>query len=140
MKLPPIQAAQAFIASHAPNCNTALLAGSAARGEHKDHSDLDIVIIDDGLSDAYRESLFEFGWRIEAFFHTNESVRRFFQSDCERGRPTMPHMCAAGIVLRDDGSAVLLKQDARALLEKGPEPLTQEAIQSSRYFLNGFAG
>ncbi len=57
MKIPPLEAAKTFIAMHFPTCKAALLAGSASREEHKENSDLDLVIIDDSLSSAYRESL-----------------------------------------------------------------------------------
>ena len=74
MRLKPINAAENFIKLHFPNCSAALLSGSASRGEHKENSDLDIVIIDQTLPSAYRESFFEFGWRIEAFLHTRDSI------------------------------------------------------------------
>jgi hypothetical protein len=136
MRLLPIEAAKKFVEQFLPNCSVAFLAGSTSRGEHKENSDLDIVIIDDTQPSAYRESFFEFGWRIEAFIHTKESYPPYFESDRKRGRPTLPNMFVSGIVLKDDGSANVLKQEAKFFLDKGPDPLTFQDIQASRYFLS----
>ncbi|XEC94383.1 nucleotidyltransferase domain-containing protein [Paenibacillus tarimensis] len=135
IRLQPLEAAKKFVATHFPNCNAALLAGSASRGQHKENSDLDIVIIDDALPSAYRESLTDFGWRIEAFIHTTESIKQCFENDRNKGRPTMPNMCASGIILRDDGTVLALKREAQMLLDEGPKLLTPDEIRASRYFL-----
>lgn len=82
---PPVQAAKDFLKNHFPDCQGALLAGSVVRGEETSTSDLDIVIIDDTLSSAYRESFFVNDWPIEAFFHNQHTIRQYFQTDCERG-------------------------------------------------------
>lgn len=135
MRLKPMNAAENFIKLHFPNCSAALLSGSASRGEHKENSDLDIVIIDQTLPSAYRESFFEFGWRIEAFLHTRDSISQAFERDRIRGRSTLPNMCASGLVLRDDGIVLTLKKEAQKLLDEGPVLLTPEEIRNSRYFL-----
>lgn len=135
MRLQPVEAAKRFIEQFYPQCNVAFLAGSASRGEHKALSDLDIVIIDETIPSAYRESLFELGWRMEIFINNRASILGFFESDAKRGRPTMPHMCANGILLKDDGTAALLRAKALAIIEQGPEPLTVSEIESARYFL-----
>ncbi|WP_248924025.1 nucleotidyltransferase domain-containing protein [Paenibacillus hamazuiensis] len=135
MKLSPLEAARRFAETRFPGSRAVWLAGSASRGEHKISSDLDIVIIDDTLPHAYRESFYEFGWRIEAFLHTSETIREYFVSDRKRARPTLPSMCAAGTILKDDGTATSLRLAAQKLLDEGPDPLTPDEILASRYFL-----
>ncbi|MEX1030007.1 MAG: nucleotidyltransferase domain-containing protein [Paenibacillaceae bacterium] len=135
MRLQPIDVANQFIDLYFPNCRIAFLAGSASRGEHKPSSDLDIVVIDETQPNAYRESFFKFGWRIEAFIHTKDSYRPYFESDKRRWRPTLPNMIFSGLILKDDGTAQSLKKEAQQLLEDGPETLTPEDISASRYFL-----
>jgi predicted nucleotidyltransferase len=135
VRLPAIEAASRFVQDFFPKCNVAFLAGSASRGEEKESSDLDIVVIDETQKHPYRKSLIELGWRIEAFIHNRESYKEFFESDRKRGRPTMPHMVFSGIILKDDGTAQALKQEAQKLLDEGPEKLSLEDIRMSRYFL-----
>jgi hypothetical protein len=135
MKLKPIDAAKQFVDEAFPNCRGALLAGSVVRGEGTETSDLDIVIIDDTVESSYRESLFQFGWAIEAFVHNATSYKRFVEDDCKRGRPSLARMLAEGFIMKDDGIMEKLKQEAKELLLQGPEPLTEEQMKLARYFI-----
>lgn len=121
--------------NHFSNCHGALLAGSVVRGEATETSDLDIVIFDSNLQSAYRESLIEYGWNIEAFVHNLTSYKEFFKSDCERARPSLPKMVSEGIVLKDSGILEAIKQEAKDLLAKGPEEWSVETIRIKRYFI-----
>lgn len=134
-RIDPNKAAELFILNHYPNCHGALLAGSVVRGEATETSDLDIVIFDKNLKSAFRESVIEFGWNIEVFVHNLTSYKEFFKSDCERARPSLPNMVSEGIVLRDSGIMEHIKQEAKHLLEKGPEEWSAETIRMKRYFI-----
>jgi predicted nucleotidyltransferase len=133
-RIDPNKAAELFILNHYPNCHGALLAGSVVRGEATETSDLDIVIFDKDIKSAYRESVIEFGWNIEVFVHNLTSYKEFFKSDCERARPSLPNMISEGIVLRDSEIMAQIKQEAKHLLEKGPEEWSAETIRMKRYF------
>ncbi|WP_028784754.1 nucleotidyltransferase domain-containing protein [Thalassobacillus devorans] len=134
-KLDPVKAAHKFANQYYPDCQGAILAGSVVRGEATETSDLDIIIFDRMLSSSYRESLIEFDWPIEVFLHNFTSYRQYFKSDCERARPSLPRMVAEGIVLKDDGIIGSIKQEAQALLEKGPEEWPAKTIEMKRYFI-----
>lgn len=131
----PVEGAQKFVHKYFPNCNGALLAGSVIRGEATETSDLDIVIFDETLSSSYRETFIEFDWPIEVFVHNGSSYRPFFESDRERGRPSLPRMVSEGIILKDDGIIEAIKKEAEELLKEGPEKWTEKTIQIKRYFL-----
>lgn len=135
MKLHAMEAAKKFISENYPDCRVALLAGSVVRGEETDQSDLDIVIIDDTIHSAYRESVIAYLWMIETFVHTSETYQDFFAQDCRRARPSLPQMCLEGIVLQDDGLAQTIKDEAEKILLQGPEPWTIEDIDSKRYMI-----
>jgi hypothetical protein len=135
IRLEAYKAADLFIMNHFPNCDGALLAGSVVRGEATKTSDLDIVIFDCNLKSAFRESVIEYGWSIEIFVHNLTSYKDFFKSDCERARPSLPKMVSEGIVLKDTGIIEPIKQEARELLEKGPEEWSSETITLKRYFI-----
>ncbi|TAA73421.1 nucleotidyltransferase domain-containing protein [Planococcus salinarum] len=134
-KTAPLEAARKFTAKYFPDCEAALLAGSAVRGEATDTSDLDIVVFDSQTSASYRESLVEFDWRIEVFVHNLTTYQAYFESDAARARPSMPRMVAEGIVLRDTGVLEAIKREAQELLDAGPEEWPAGTIQSKRYFL-----
>ncbi len=129
-----IDAAQVFVNQRFPECSAAFLAGSIIRGEGTSTSDLDIVIITAREGTPYRESLREFGWPIEVFVNNSTSYREFFSVELEERRPRLPTMFAEGIILKDsDGTAQFIKEEARMLLEQGPEPLSSEEIIDLRY-------
>src|SRR5579864_1959692 len=129
-----IEAGHAFINLHYPDSLAAIVAGSAIRGEATPTSDLDIVVITERDNAPYRESLRAFGWPIESFVHTTDSLRHYFTLDIERGRPSLVMMCHEGAILQDrDGRALRIKEEARTILENGPEPLSDEQLASQRY-------
>lgn len=134
MKISAIEAAMKFVNYKFPNCDIALLAGSASRGEETESSDLDVLIFETSVTD-YRESFEEYGWRIECFINNFESYKRHFKSDREKGRPVLATMIVEGKVLKDKGQALELKDIADNFIKPGPEPLTIEYINSSRYFM-----
>jgi hypothetical protein len=131
-----LTAAQAFVEQAFPTCDAGFLAGSVVRGDATATSDLDIVIVTREAQTAYRHSLYTSGWPVEAFVHTPDSYRIFFASDAQRRRPSLPRMCAEGIILVDrDGSAQRIKQEAQALLDQGPAPLSAAEVTHLRYHL-----
>lgn len=130
-----VEAAMKFVEKYFPECEGALLAGSVVRGEETETSDLDIVVFDYTYKSSYRESLIEFGWRIEVFVHNLVSYKSYFLSDCERARPSMPQMVAEGIILRNTGMVVSIKEEAKELLNSGPAKWPEETIRLKRYFI-----
>jgi hypothetical protein len=92
------------------------------------------VIIAERPEAPYRESFREQGWPIEAFVYTTSTYRIWFDNDARRRRPSLPAMCAEGKVLVDErGLAMLIKEEARALVAAGPAPLTGEELAAVRY-------
>ncbi|HET7616389.1 MAG TPA: nucleotidyltransferase domain-containing protein [Bacillales bacterium] len=130
------ESAKAFVSERFPDCRTAILGGSIVRGEGTAKSDLDIVVIDEAVESAYRESFHVSDWPVELFVHNLTSYKAFFKSDAERGRPSLPNMFAEGVVLQDDGLAHVVKQEAQTLLDKGPERWTPSEIRAKRYAIS----
>ncbi|MDN7244007.1 nucleotidyltransferase domain-containing protein [Planococcus shenhongbingii] len=118
-----------------PDCEAALLAGSIVRGEATETSDLDLVVFDNNIMSSYRKSLMENGWPVEIFVHSLTSYQAYFDSDCQRGRPSLPNMVAEGIVLKDNGMIESIKHEARLLLQKGPAEWSAKEAEQKRYFL-----
>ncbi len=135
IRLKQIEAAHQFVNKHFPNCQGALLAGSVIRGQATATSDLDIVIFDTTISSPYRDSLVDFGWAIEVFVHNLTSYKRYFESDCQRARPSLPNMVMEGVILKDSGIVSPIKKEAKEIIENGPEEWSTETIQTKRYFI-----
>jgi hypothetical protein len=135
MRISARQAAIKFVESYFPNCEVAYLAGSVVRGEETESSDLDIIIIDSSVGESYRQSLTEFDWPIEVFVHNMFTYKNFFKENIDRARPSLPQMCAEGIILRDTGHASRIKNEALQLLKAGPTPWRSIEIERARYHL-----
>lgn len=136
MRADPIQAARSFVAAHFPEARVVILGGSPIRGDATATSDLDILVLTRRPEAPFRASYREHGWPIEAFVHSEDSLRRFIAADIERRRPSLPNMAAEGVILVDtDGAGPRIQDEARALLAEGPAPLTPEETEDWRYAL-----
>ncbi|TNJ54254.1 nucleotidyltransferase domain-containing protein [Paenibacillus hemerocallicola] len=133
MKMPAVEAAKRFVSNHFPDCGIAILTGSTVRGEETPFSDLDIMIISGDVPAAYAEAHCEDGWMIEVLLHNRDTYKVFFQRDCSRGRPSLPHMVATGIVLIDDGTADGIRLEARQLLDAGPPAWNEQDVRRARF-------
>ncbi|MBO0862471.1 MAG: nucleotidyltransferase domain-containing protein [Chloracidobacterium sp.] len=136
MKMEGQNAALEFVAAHFPDCLAAVLFGSVARGEETDTSDLDIIIVTNEDNQPYRKSYREYGWFIEVFVssrkYNEEKIKHF------RGRyiPSFFTSYAEGVILEDPHNfAQDLQEIAIAILEKGPDELTRQEIDTYRYVI-----
>ncbi|WP_252504634.1 nucleotidyltransferase domain-containing protein [Sporosarcina sp. Marseille-Q4943] len=139
-RMKPLFAAKRFVDEYYPHCQAAVLAGSVVRGEDTPTSDLDIVIFDNQIEEAYRESRIEYGWPIEVFVHSLTSYKTYFRSDAERARPSLPRMVAEGIVLEDSGILSNIKNEAAELLHEGPALWSEQIVTIKRYMLTDALG
>ncbi|WP_284644317.1 nucleotidyltransferase domain-containing protein [Paenibacillus silviterrae] len=128
-----LKAAEWFLEKQFPECNAAILAGSAAKGIETSDSDLDLVILDDSRSYPFRKTYTAHGWVIEAFVVTRDSFPMFIEAAAESGLPSILRMCIEGAVLRDDGSAEELIGLARDALQAGPYEWTAQQLSDARY-------
>lgn len=135
MRMTGIEAARMFIERYFPDCELAFLAGSVARGEETQSSDLDVVIFHSKVMD-YRESFEQFGWRIECFVSHSTLYEKRFSSDKASGRPIFASMLVEGLILKDvKEQGLVIQEAAREFIKQGPDRLTEEYIKASRYFL-----
>ncbi|MEI5906501.1 nucleotidyltransferase domain-containing protein [Bacillus spongiae] len=134
-RLKPTEAAAKIINKYFFQCDGAILAGSVVRNEATSTSDLDIVVFDANVPNAYRESLIDFNWPIEVFVHNFTSYKKFFQSDVERARPSLPRMVSEGVIIKGEGTVKEIKREAEEILTLGPEAWTEEMIDLKRYFI-----
>ena len=131
----PLEAAKRFIADKFPSCQAAVMAGSVVRGEHTATSDLDIVVFDNKVESAYRESFIAYDWPIEVFVHNFTSYKDFFKLDCERARSSLPRMISEGLIIIDSGVICAIKAESDELLKKGPAMWSMNTMETKRYML-----
>lgn len=135
-RIAPVEAAlEIFHARHA-GARLLFLAGSVMRGEGTPSSDLDLVVVYEHLPTAYRESFTHAGWPVETFVNDPETLGYFLEADAESGFPSMLNMVLEG---RETPApcelSQSLKRTAAELLAAGPRALSDEELQSRRYFL-----
>ncbi|TNC09564.1 nucleotidyltransferase domain-containing protein [Methylobacterium terricola] len=132
-----------FVATYHPAADTALLAGSRARGEGVAHSDYDIVLLYRALPDgAWRETVRFEGGIIEVFSHDLATLAYFCREvDRPSGKPVLPNLVAEGVPISSDPSALLdaARRIAGETLRLGPTPLDAEALRLARYTLTDLA-
>ncbi len=124
-----------------PKAQAVLLAGSFVRGAQTQFSDLDLIVIYNSVSNAYRESFTFENMPIEAFVHDPETLTYFFnQVDRPSGIPSLMAMVLEGIVVSDEFNVVSkLKKEAQYQMDLGPPALSLEADKKIRYFIADLA-
>lgn len=110
-------------------------AGSFVRGEATAFSDLDLVVVYESLSNAYRESFRFEGFPVEAFVHDSQTLHYFFvEVDRPSGVPSLPQMVKEGLEIPDSNAfSRSLKALATSVIDMGPPVLTPEDDRNLRY-------
>lgn len=102
--------------------------GSIVRGNPDAGSDLDIVALH-GAPFRQRLQRYFNGVPAELFVNSPEWVRRAFETERQRGRPSLAHMLATGLVVFDpEGVVAAFQAEAAALLAAGPNLSADELV------------
>ncbi|WDL97178.1 nucleotidyltransferase domain-containing protein [Alicyclobacillus sp. ALC3] len=72
---------------------------------------------------------------IETLMHNRTTYKHYFETDRQRGRPSLPHMFATGIVLVDDGTASEIQLEAQHLLDAGPPEFNLRDVGFLRFVI-----
>ncbi len=132
----PVTDARALVADRFPEARAAFLGGGVLSARRTVTSDLDVVVLMDGLPAPYRESFRWHDWPAELFVQDARVIGAWFAKDVARRRPTLARMCADGELLLDvDGTGATVREQALAVLAAGPPPVTQEELDDHRYGL-----
>ncbi len=126
--------AETTLSERYPDALFAIAAGSILRGEGTPSSDIDLVVLHESLSNAWRESFMDGGFPVEAFVHDFETLNWFVDQDIAGGYPVLLDMVAGGTVVgRDIDRGVALQVEAKAMLSRGPGALAAERRDMLRY-------
>ena len=135
VRFEPLEVATRVVDAHFPQCLTAFLASEVLSGARTPTSDLDIVVVLDGPPAPYRQTMTAYGWVVELFVHTRESLHHFLDLDAQDQRCTLARMCT-GYVLRDVADlADSIQLEAQGVIDAGPPEFSVEQIDERRYHL-----
>ncbi|WP_242504361.1 NUDIX hydrolase [Promicromonospora panici] len=130
----PIADAAALVADRYPEARWALLAGSVLDpGSRTAGSDLDIVVCVPDDAVGHRDALRWRGWPVELFVNTEAGHRWFISKETARRKPTLARMIATGVPLTGETHVVGLKAECQALVDAGPGPASDSALEDARY-------
>ncbi|WP_246075053.1 cupin domain-containing protein [Nonomuraea terrae] len=134
----PVTAARALVEEMFPGALYAFVGGSVLTEHRTSTSDLDVVVVLDGLAVPYRESLRWHDWPVELLVHSETSLEAYLDKDFDRRRPTLARICAEGAVLTDrtGGRASDLQSALGERLSAGPGGLTPGQAERARYELS----
>ncbi|MEV5558988.1 cupin domain-containing protein [Nonomuraea wenchangensis] len=134
----PVSVARALVEELFPGALYAFVGGSVLTERRTSTSDLDVVVVLDGLPRPYRESLRWRGWPVELFVNSETSLRAYLDRDFDRRQPSLARMCAEGAVLTDrtGGRASDLQTALGERLAAGPGGLSDGEAARARYVLS----
>ncbi|MDR7384424.1 NUDIX hydrolase [Promicromonospora iranensis] len=126
--------AAALVADRYPEARWSLLAGSVLDpGSRTAGSDLDIVVCVPDDAVGHRDSVRWRGWPVELFVNTEAGHRWFIAQETARRKPTLARMIAMGVPLAGEGDVGALKAECQALVDAGPGPASDTALEDARY-------
>lgn len=137
MKVDYLRVVTQFIHEHHSTAQAVFWGGSIARGQGNENSDLDLVIVYDKLSNAFRETLKYNECDFDLFVHDTETLCYFLQDESrDSGIPATMNMILKGIcVLPPSIFSEKIIAAAKASFELGPTPWEQDRIDRERFLI-----
>lgn len=127
-----------FVATNFPAAAIAVVGGSTARGTRTATSDIDLLLVGDGLFSGDRDSIaatYRFsGEVIEVFGYTSESFERWAHSGVAQYRPVIAEILVDGMTIRGGHDLDLLRERWREILAQGPL-VTPHDLEMRRYVI-----
>lgn len=131
-----IHIAEDFVETYFPSAHTVFLAGSVLTNFFSKESDIDLVIVDETQKNSKVECFLFNEWKVEAFVYSTDSLFMQFYAARYKGVPTIIKMCAEGKIIIDNKShASNIKEEAAAMLKRGPSLYSEADINQARYKL-----
>lgn len=123
-----------LVAGACPEALAAVLGGSSARGQATPASDLDIaVLLPDGAT-SRRESLVHRGRAAEVFLYTRADLRALFEVERVNRQRIVLAIWAHSVPVTDpDGHGAAVRDEARAIVDAGPVPLSERERTFARH-------
>ncbi len=133
----PLQTIQKLIQEKYKEAKAIFWAGSVSQNQGTDSSDLDLVIVFESLTHAYREAFVYDGWPIDAFIHDLDTLRYFCgKLEANDGRPALINMILSGHeILVPNELSNQAKAIANEALAQGPDGWSNDQINKERFLI-----
>ena len=133
----PLPTIQKLIKERYPDAKAIFWAGSIAANQGTSASDLDLVIVFEEVSHAYREAFICDGWPIDAFIHDLDTLRYFCgKLEASDGKPALINMILQGQeILAQNSVSIEAKVIAAEALANGPDAWNQAQIDKERFLI-----
>lgn len=119
-----------------PEATLVLLCGSWARDAAHDDSDLDVLVLDPGMTEILFEGVEFESWLIEVCALPPARLPDLFRASTRHRSAPVPHQVVDGIVVRGDEAVAREVEDAaRQVLGDGPAPLSDAERLEVRWTL-----
>lgn len=119
-----VELCKSFIEQEFPTAEIAVIGGSTARGTRTASSDVDLLIIGDGVFTDGRSSLaatYSYGGEVfEVFAYSHDAYSEWARRGIERHRPVIVHMLVEGREVRGGAALDVMRDRWRATLAEGP--------------------
>ncbi len=137
MRNDPRQTIQNLIKERYKDAKAVFWAGSVSQNQGTDSSDLDLVIIFESMTHAYREAFVYDGWPIDTFIHDLDTLRYFCgKLEAEDGRPALINMILSGQeILAQNELSNQAKAIANEALVQGPNGWSIDQINKERFLI-----
>lgn len=120
-----IDTVRRFCDASFPGASLVLLCGSWARGQARADSDLDVIVVDPGMSDILCQAVTFDSWLIEVCALPPARIEHFFgEGKQHRSAPVVNQVLDAIIVSGDKALARQIRETALRVLRDGPNPLS----------------
>lgn len=133
----PLPTIQKLIKERYVQAKAIFWAGSVSEGRGTSTSDLDLVIVFEEVSHAYREAFVYDGWPIDAFIHDLNTLRYFCgKLEASDGKPALINMILHGqAILAQNSVSMEAKAIAAEALANGPDAWNQAQIDKERFLI-----
>lgn len=137
MRNDPLSTIQRLIKERYFYAKAVFWAGSISVNQGTDASDLDLVIVFETITNAYREAFIYDGWPIDAFIHDMDTLRYFCNKlEASDGRPALINMILDGHEILESNK---LSSEAKAIASEalaiGPDSWSQAQIDKERFLI-----
>lgn len=131
----PLETIQKLIKERYVDSKAVFWAGSVSEGRGTSTSDLDLVIVLEEVSHAYREAFLYDGWPIDAFIHDLDTLRYFCgKLEASDGKPALINMILRGQeILEPNEFSSQAKNIAEQALAKGADSCAKGKIHKERF-------
>lgn len=137
MRKKPLDIINRVVGKKYNDAKTIFWAGSIAREEGNDRSDLDLVVVYNNISNAYREAFIYEEWPIDVFVHDAETLQYFIEESRTGSgiSGTISMILNGQEITSSTDFSKNIKKVAQEVFDIGPLPWDDNRIEKERFLI-----